>query len=329
MHRHMKKAFGFILFFSFTTLSAQLVSLNDLPKHMNTTVKVCGKIYNGIFLESVKNSPTLLNMGGIYPNHQLTLLIWSDNLKDFPPKPEQYYANTQVCVTGLVIDYKGKPEIVLKSPAQIELGEEITNKTSGAPILNKTDALEQGDVKLAGNVNLRLMPDTEAPVVFVIGKGSIITVQYSMMGWSRVTVKKAANKEAQAGKEGYIKESLLQTGNMSGNVEKQTTAASTTDKGNMEPAKIVIKPTIINPVPPPADNSKNMPVSGLTKDDIKLSTTVDMRKGPGENYALITPVKAGTIVTILFSANGWSQVIIKNSKDANTSEGYIRNSLLQ
>lgn len=38
-----------------------------------------------------------------------------------PEPPETYYLNKEVKVTGLIKQYKGRPEIVLKSPAQIEI----------------------------------------------------------------------------------------------------------------------------------------------------------------------------------------------------------------
>lgn len=41
--------------------------------------------------------------------------------KGLPGPPETYYLNKKVKVTGLVKQYNGRPEIVLKSPAQIEI----------------------------------------------------------------------------------------------------------------------------------------------------------------------------------------------------------------
>lgn len=43
--------------------------------------------------------------------------------RTFPGKPEKDYANKNVCVTGKLIDYKGKPEIVATKPAEIKIEE--------------------------------------------------------------------------------------------------------------------------------------------------------------------------------------------------------------
>ena len=50
-----------------------------------------------------------------------TAVIFAEYFADFPPKPEEYYLNKQVRVTGFIKKYKGKPEIIVDSPAQIEI----------------------------------------------------------------------------------------------------------------------------------------------------------------------------------------------------------------
>lgn len=50
-----------------------------------------------------------------------TAVIFSSDFAKFPPHPEDYYLNRKVRVTGLIKEYKGKPEIIVKSPSQIEI----------------------------------------------------------------------------------------------------------------------------------------------------------------------------------------------------------------
>jgi uncharacterized protein YgiM (DUF1202 family) len=61
---------------------------------------------------------------------------------------------------------------------------------------------------------------------------------------------------------------------------------------------------------------------------VRLSANVDLRAGPGANYRLISQVKAGTIVSVLFASNGWSQVTV-NGAGATVAEGYINNEVLK
>ncbi len=48
-----------------------------------------------------------------------TAVIFSGDFDKFPEHPEQHYLNRTVRVTGLIKEYKGKPEIVVKSSKQI------------------------------------------------------------------------------------------------------------------------------------------------------------------------------------------------------------------
>jgi micrococcal nuclease len=50
-----------------------------------------------------------------------TAVIFASRFDAFPERPEEHYRDKRVQVTGLVREYKGKPEIVLNSPEQIEI----------------------------------------------------------------------------------------------------------------------------------------------------------------------------------------------------------------
>ncbi len=50
-----------------------------------------------------------------------TAVIFSSDFNKFPANPEDYYLNRKVRVTGLIKEYKEKPEIIVKSPSQIEI----------------------------------------------------------------------------------------------------------------------------------------------------------------------------------------------------------------
>ena len=76
------------------------------------------KIYGSKFLENAKGSPTFLNVGAVYPNALLTLVIWGDVRKKFHQAPELLY-DKDVCIYGVIEMYKGKPQIVLKREYQV------------------------------------------------------------------------------------------------------------------------------------------------------------------------------------------------------------------
>jgi DNA/RNA endonuclease YhcR with UshA esterase domain len=50
-----------------------------------------------------------------------TAVIFRSDFHKFPDNPEQYYDGKKVRITGKIKEYQGKPEIILKSPSQIEI----------------------------------------------------------------------------------------------------------------------------------------------------------------------------------------------------------------
>jgi hypothetical protein len=80
---------------------------------------ICSKVYSTKVLDS--NGMTLLNVGGEYPNSPLTVVIYSDKLKNFNFVPADYYKGKNICVTGKIKMYKGKPEIISTSQNDIEV----------------------------------------------------------------------------------------------------------------------------------------------------------------------------------------------------------------
>jgi len=75
-----------------------------------------------LVIELILNA--LLNLGfeKAYPNQCLTAVIFSSDLYKFVQSPEDYYSNKTVRIMGKVKEYEGRPEIILETPNQIEIG---------------------------------------------------------------------------------------------------------------------------------------------------------------------------------------------------------------
>jgi exonuclease VII large subunit len=101
-------------------LSQVHIKPEEAVNHVGDSVKVCGKIYGGIYLENSKGQPTLLNMGAKYPDSPLTLVIWADARKKLTYKPEEKFKDKEVCVTGRVTLYKEKAQIEIANEEQIK-----------------------------------------------------------------------------------------------------------------------------------------------------------------------------------------------------------------
>ncbi len=222
-------------------LFSQKILLEQVKNYIGKqdTVKVCGKIFNGRFLNNTKKEPTLLNMGGFYPDQKLTVVIFGENRKNFPPNPEKYYENANVCVTGLVETYNGNPEIIVKNGNQIEIEPLLTvdgniaekknvkqNAATSKNTITKNDnnkikdaIKEKTEVKKTGKIrvqqtnreaNLRSGPSPDFPVVTTIAAGNAVNVIFSNNGWSKVEVIIRTKNSLPISKTGYLNNAFFE-----------------------------------------------------------------------------------------------------------------------
>jgi DNA/RNA endonuclease YhcR with UshA esterase domain len=94
------------------------IDAKDAAKHLNEKVIVCGEIFGGKYLSEAEI--TLVDVGGNHPNEFLTLVIKGDDRKKFKNPPEEALKGKKVCITGQIVDYKGRPEIIITDPDQIK-----------------------------------------------------------------------------------------------------------------------------------------------------------------------------------------------------------------
>ncbi|MBS1919397.1 MAG: hypothetical protein JST17_04000 [Bacteroidetes bacterium] len=109
------------LFLTVLVKAQQDIKIDELSKHTGDSVKVCTKIFGGIYLDRSNGSPTLLDAGGKYPDAPLTILIWGDTRKQFKEAPDSFYKDKDVCITGRIKLYKDRPEIVIYDEKQIQV----------------------------------------------------------------------------------------------------------------------------------------------------------------------------------------------------------------
>ncbi|HXJ81607.1 MAG TPA: hypothetical protein VMS64_23355 [Candidatus Methylomirabilis sp.] len=78
-----------------------------------------GGLVSATFAAHTRRQPTFLNVNKPYPNHVFTAVIWGVDRAAFNPAPEVVYWKKRICVTGLITEYRGRPEVIVTSPAQI------------------------------------------------------------------------------------------------------------------------------------------------------------------------------------------------------------------
>lgn len=93
---------------SFSAFGQTKITAKEASKHLNEKVMVCDQVFGGKYLSG--SDITLIDVGGSHPNELLTLVIKGADRKKFTGSPEDAFKGKKVCITGQIIDYKGKPE---------------------------------------------------------------------------------------------------------------------------------------------------------------------------------------------------------------------------
>jgi len=99
--------------------SSDTITPEDAINHIGQQATVCGNVASTKYSSRSKGQPTFLNLNRPYPNQIFTILIWGSDRGNFPGAPENYYNNKRICASGKIEQYRGTPEIIVKSANQI------------------------------------------------------------------------------------------------------------------------------------------------------------------------------------------------------------------
>lgn len=103
-------------------MAQKTIRLDEVMHHVGDTVTVKGKIFSSKYLETAKGTPSFINVGGLFPNQLLTIVIFGEarNKLGFDPTDKKYNGGMAV-VTGKIELYKGKPQIVVNDRSQLQI----------------------------------------------------------------------------------------------------------------------------------------------------------------------------------------------------------------
>lgn len=91
------------------------IKISEVNDHVGETVKIYGKISEGI-KQKARNGPvTVLKIA----NSSMKIVIPTAVSRKFKTAPEKYYKDKPVCVIGRIKLEKGQPLILLADPNQI------------------------------------------------------------------------------------------------------------------------------------------------------------------------------------------------------------------
>jgi hypothetical protein len=109
-----------LIAFTASALAARAETLtpDDAARHAGETATVCGVVAGAKYAAQIRGGLTFIDFGKPYPDATFTAVIFPGDRAKFGT-PEQGLAGKQVCVTGKIEMFRGKPQIVLSDPKQL------------------------------------------------------------------------------------------------------------------------------------------------------------------------------------------------------------------
>jgi hypothetical protein len=95
---------------------AETITPVDAKNHIGEQATVCGKVAGEKTAAGSRGEPTFINLDAAYPNQVFTILVWGDDRKNVGELPR---VGSRVCASGVIQDYRGVPEIVVRSSGQL------------------------------------------------------------------------------------------------------------------------------------------------------------------------------------------------------------------
>ena len=95
---------------------AQSLTTAQAKAHEGENATVCGVVASESTATSSRGEPTFINLDSAYPKQVFTILVWGDDRKNVGELPN---VGSHVCAKGLITDYHGVPEIVVRGSGQL------------------------------------------------------------------------------------------------------------------------------------------------------------------------------------------------------------------
>lgn len=99
--------------------STDSITPSQASHYVGQYAQVCGIVASATYAERDRGQPTFLNLDRAFPNHVFTAVIWGSNRTKFSYRPESLKGK-RICVDGRIEEYRGKPQIEVYQPSQIE-----------------------------------------------------------------------------------------------------------------------------------------------------------------------------------------------------------------
>jgi len=99
--------------------SIQTVSSYDALGSVGEIARVYGAVYDTYY--APESDEFFLYFGGPYPYQDFSIVLNGKDARRFNRRPDRFFTNRYIAVTGLISVWEGKPEIDVKRRSQIDI----------------------------------------------------------------------------------------------------------------------------------------------------------------------------------------------------------------
>ncbi len=103
------------------TPPAEAITASDAVNYIGEEKTVYGVVVKAEYYSWVRWQPTFINLDEPYPRQIFTVVIWGIDRQKFGIEPEDRFINKTICVTGLIEEKDGIPQVVVSYPSQIRI----------------------------------------------------------------------------------------------------------------------------------------------------------------------------------------------------------------
>lgn len=95
------------------------IQLEEVPLYIDDSVTIYGKATASRNFPDVEGTPTLVYMGGGYPNHQLTVVMEGVQPRSAEERRDNFYAGKELVIEGKLVLAKGRPQLMVQHEDQV------------------------------------------------------------------------------------------------------------------------------------------------------------------------------------------------------------------
>lgn len=120
IHNHYIRIYPFVTHWNISYgYHIRTISAYDTDYYRGDFMNVYGRVTEVFYSHSTDEY--FLYFGPYYPYHDFTVVIPGYIARHFSRRPERYFTRQHIVVTGLITEFNGKPEIVVRESFQLRL----------------------------------------------------------------------------------------------------------------------------------------------------------------------------------------------------------------